>query len=153
MSLSLSAIYYHRNTDSVTAVWCADLNPVWIKIFPDAFLGPTVLAPVSVVALRSEAQKWVNIAFYGECFSIFMRLYSTFSLVYIGINCVVMSSGGHRDDGCSAAFTTVFSVPFFVLSWYDLGFHVAALWINRDLYKLVMINKFTSGTVQARSES
>jgi hypothetical protein len=132
-------------------VCCADLNAVWIKIFPDAFLGPTVLAPISVVALRSEAQKWVNIAFFGECFSIFMRLYSTFSLVYIGINCVVMSPGDH--GGCSAAFTTVFSVPFFVLAWYDLGFHVAALWINRDLYKLVMINKVASGTVQARSES
>jgi hypothetical protein len=132
-------------------VRCADLNDVWIKIFPDAFLGPTVLAPISVVALRSEAQKWVNIAFYGECFSIFMRLYSTFSLVYIGINCVVMTPSDHGT--CSAAFTPVFSVPFFVLSWYDLGFHVAAVWINRDLYKLVMINKFSSGTVQVRSES
>ena len=104
------------------------------------------------MALRSEAQKWVNIAFYGECFSIFMRLYSTFSLVYIGINCVVMSPTSSDHGTCSAAFTTVFSVPFFVLSWYDLGFHVAALWINRDLYKLVMINRFES-SVQARSES
>lgn len=131
-------------------LYSTDLNAVWIKIFPDAFLGPTVLAPVSVVALRSESQKWVNIAFYSECFSIFMRLYSTFSLVFIGMNCVLMSPGG-----CSApaAFTTVFSVPFFVLAWYDLGFHVAAVYINRDLYKLVMINKVTPGSVQTSNET
>jgi hypothetical protein len=127
----------------------ADLNAVWIKIFPDAFLGPTLLAPLSVVALRSEAQKWVNIAFYGECFSIFMRLYSTFGLVFIGINCVLMSTAG----GCPAAFTTVFSVPFFVLSWYDLGFHVAAVYINRDLFKLLLINRAASSSVQTSGAS
>jgi len=110
------------------------LNPVWIKIFPDAFLGPTVLAPVSVVALRSEGDQWIRAAFYGECFSLFMRMYSSFGLVFIGINCTLMSSGG-----CPAAFTTVFSVPFFLLSWYDLGFHAAAIYINRDLQLLLHV--------------
>lgn len=145
----------------------ADLNAVWIKIFPDVFIGPTILAPLSVVALRSEAPQWVQVAFYCECFSIFMRMYSSFGLVFIGINCVLMSTAG-PGQGCPAAFTTVFSVPFFLLSWYDLGvwrllerpaefssrqprahlaaraaaiagFHVAAVYINRDLFKLLQL--------------
>jgi hypothetical protein len=102
-------------------------------------------------------------------------MYSSFGLVFIGINCVMMTTGGQP---CPAAFTTVFSVPFFLLSWYDLGmwhsdcrprcrfcslehafipspravagFHVAAVYINRDLSKLLQLQvRHGSGLFQA----
>ena len=51
------------------------LNPVWMRIFPDVFVGPCLLG-ASQYALRTQAQKWVRVALCGEYFGVFMRMYA-----------------------------------------------------------------------------
>ena len=49
------------------------LNPVWMRIFPDVFVGP-LLWLASQYALRTHNSKWVRFALCGECFGVFMRM-------------------------------------------------------------------------------